>query len=71
LVCDVLAVSHPASLKRRPEDFRDFVKAMGMGKRWLSGTYQQIPEPEVVIVNRDNLPEVLEKMRELVRLSSI
>ena len=58
LVCDVLPIVHPAALKRRPEEFPDFVDELQQGIKWLDGSYQTAFIPETVVVDEDNIAQV-------------
>ena len=58
LIRPVLPVLHPAAVLRRTEEAYDFVDAMGSGRRWLAGRYQQAIVPRTVLVDDSNMGEV-------------
>ncbi|MBU0791540.1 MAG: hypothetical protein KKC55_13800, partial [Gammaproteobacteria bacterium] len=54
----VLPVIHPASLRRRPDEFYEVVDGLRSAPRYLSGTYQQCSKPNMLVANEDNLGEI-------------
>ena len=67
IVAPVLAITHPASLKRRPEDFVDFVDTLQTAPSYIGGTLNQVTEPESVIVNEENYTDVLQTIENASR----
>jgi len=59
----VLAVTHPASVLRRPETYIDFVEDLRAGYRYLYGNWVQITtKPDVTIIDESTLPELCQKV---------
>lgn len=55
----VLPVIHPASLRRRPDEFYDFLDGIKMAPRYMRGAYVIAEPPKMVVVDDE------EKLRDL------
>jgi DNA polymerase-1 len=62
----ILAVIHPAGLKRRPDEFYDFLGGLASAKRFFAGTYLETPVPNTVIINtEEELLQVCKRIKEV------
>lgn len=58
----VLPVSHPAALRRRPDEFYDLVNALQSAPRYLNNTYILADKPNTVIVDDSNILELCQRI---------
>lgn len=58
----VLPITHPAALRRRPDEFYDLVNALQTAPKFLNNTYQLAGKPETVIIDDSNILELCQRI---------